>query len=264
MRHSTPIERMALAHNATVVIRSTFCNTTTHEVMAKVAFQGKRELRWLEEGECFVTYFEGDVPFSDALWDKWLAALAATASRKVMLCSMGDIQPSKEQWRTATRSMREGGKKFAVVTESRHTSAMAKAASWAGVDIQAFRWEQLYDASVFIDLERQQRIAIRATVTALRDYFGAANPDGELSSAANPSATYVAAPTPTAPVRAPLSDRPVTRPLSSLGASKPGASTSKTPMADAAERNLEHVRQTSEEIQAKLAEIQARLRSRTR
>jgi hypothetical protein len=42
------------------------------------------------------------------------------------------------------------------------------------------------------------------------------------------------------------------------------AAASKTPMADAASRNLAQVRQTSEEIQAKLAEIQARLRNRTR
>jgi hypothetical protein len=35
-------------------------------------------------------------------------------------------------------------------------------------------------------------------------------------------------------------------------------------MADAASKNLAQVRQTSEEIQAKLAEIQLRLRNRTR
>lgn len=39
---------------------------------------------------------------------------------------------------------------------------------------------------------------------------------------------------------------------------------SRTPMADAASKNLAQVRQTSEEIQIKLAEIQARLRNRTR
>jgi hypothetical protein len=43
-----------------------------------------------------------------------------------------------------------------------------------------------------------------------------------------------------------------------------GSTMSRTPMTDAASRNLAQVRQTSEEIQTKLAEIQARLRNRKR
>lgn len=256
--------------------------------MAKVSFDGKRELRWLQEGDCFITYFDADVEFSDALWDQWLDALLRAPGTRVLLSSWGDIQPSKEQWRKATKALRDCGKKFAFVTESRPTSALVKAASWAGVDILAFRWEQLYDASVHIDLEREQRIAIRATLTALRDYFGAVAGDGELGSTVGrpvfggTSAFGGAAPAPRDDRR---DDQPRPRPsspspsfatklnASNTGPSKPtgsgaGASSaepptrSRTPMADAASRNLEQVRQTSEEIQAKLAEIQARLRSR--
>lgn len=234
--------------------------------MAKVSFDGKRELRWLQEGDCFITYFDADVEVSDALWDQWLDALLRAPGTRVLLSSWGDIQPSKEQWRKATKALRGCGKKFAFVTESRPTSALVKAASWAGVDILAFRWEQLYDASVHIGLEREQRIAIRATLTALRDYFGAVAGDGELgSTVGRPVFGGASAFVGTTP--APRDDRPSPRPASP---SKPtgGSSSvepptrSRTPMADAASRNLEQVRQTSEEIQAKLAEIQARLRSR--
>lgn len=242
--------------------------------MAKVSFDGKRELRWLQEGDCFITYFEVDVDFSDALWDQWLSAVLGAPGKRVLLSSWGDIQPSKEQWRKATKSLRGCGKTFAFVTESRATSALVKAASWAGVDILAFRWEQLYDASVHIGLEREQRIAIRATVTALRDYFGAVNGDGELGSTVG-RAVFGGASTFGGAAPAPRDDsrdeQPTPRPAApaSSSASRSTASStaepptrSRTPMADAASRNLEQVRQTSEEIQAKLAEIQARLRSR--
>lgn len=240
--------------------------------MAKVSFDGKRELRWLQEGDCFITYFDADVEVSDALWDQWLDALLHAPGTRVLLSSWGDIQPSKEQWRKATKALRGCGKKFAFVTESRPTSALVKAASWAGVDILAFRWEQLYDASVHIDLEREQRIAIRATLTALRDYFGAVAGDGELGSTVGRpvfgGASTFGGTTP-APRDDRRDDQPRPRPSSPL-ASKPAAGSSaaepptrsRTPMADAASRNLEQVRQTSEEIQAKLAEIQARLRNR--
>jgi hypothetical protein len=233
----------------------------------KVAFEGKRQLRWLQAGNCFVTYLESDVEFDEALWNKWLEALAAAPGDKRMLCSWGDIQPSKEQWRRATRLMREAGKPIAVVTESRHTSALAKAASWLGIEMQAFRWRQLIDASTFLGLERQERMALRAKVTALRDSFGAVVNDAEASSM-NVSAGVSAGPAPRSDLRIEASSsRPVFSPSRPASAPEPKPRSAKdtakdTPMAAAASKNLENVRRTSEEIQAKLAEIQARLRNR--
>jgi hypothetical protein len=178
--------------------------------------------------------------------------------------------------------MRDAKLKVAVLTESRPTSALAKAASWAGVDMQAFRWEQLYEASLWLELDGPQRMAVRASVTALRDRFGPV--DGS-TTAAPASASFSARPsiTPSAPSRPTSGPSPSSRPVTSPSTpSRPSAkapepqrvaparpsttatTTSKTPMADAASRNLAQVRQTSEEIQAKLAEIQARLRNRTR
>jgi hypothetical protein len=216
--------------------------------MAQISFSGKRELRWLQEGDCFITFVGTDVAIADALWDQWLAAFVAAPGKKRLLTSWGDIQPTKEQWRRATRMMRDAKTKVAVVTESRPMSALAKAASWAGVDMLSFRWEQLYEASVWLDFDGPQRIAVRTSVTALRDCFGAV--DGS-ASAARPIANS----SPSA-----SSSRPAT--TARPNPTTPGAS--RTPMADAASRNLAQVRQTSEEIQAKLAEIQARLRNRTR
>ena len=200
-----------------------------------------------------ITFVESDVAISDAVWDEWLAAFIAPPGKARLLTSMGDIQPTKEQWRRATRMMRDANLKIAVVTESRPTSALAKAASWAGVDMQAFRWEHLYEASLFIGVDSQQRPAVRASVIFLRDCFGAVDGAAMRQTPMSPfgmtRATVTTAPRTTA---APRTGLPV------------GAQVSKTPMADAASQNLAQVRQTSEEIQAKLAEVQARLRSRTR
>jgi hypothetical protein len=250
--------------------------------MAEISFSGKRELRWLQEGDCFITFVGADVAIADALWDEWLAGFIAAPGKVRLLSSWGDIQPTKEQWRRATRMMRDAKLKVAVLTESRPTSALAKAASWAGVDMQAFRWEQLYEASLWLELDGPQRMAVRASVTALRDRFGPV--DGS-TTAAPASASFSARPsiTPSAPSRPTSGPSPSSRPVTSPSTpSRPSAkapepqrvaparpsttatTTSKTPMADAASRNLAQVRQTSEEIQAKLAEIQARLRNRTR
>jgi hypothetical protein len=289
--------------------------------MAQISFSGKRELRWLQEGETLITFIEADVAIADALWDQWLAAVVAPPGQKRLLASWGDIQPTKDQWRRATRMIRDAKTKVAVVTESRATSALAKAASWAGANMQAFRWEQLYEANEFLKIEVARRMAVRTAVTGLRDCFGAiddAAPRPAASSARPPtSASPVARPPagaspvarppagarPPAVARPPASASPVARPpasaspaarppagassiarpvaiarptaIPSAPSSRPAASApirptatpgapSRTPMADAASKNLAQVRQTSEEIQAKLAEIQARLRNRTR
>jgi hypothetical protein len=257
--------------------------------MAQISFSGKRELRWLQEGQCFVTFMEANTAIEDTLWDQWLAAAVVAPGKRLLLTSVEDIQPTKDQWRKATRGLRDGKIKSAVVTESRATSALAKAASWAGVDMLAFRWEQLIEACEHLGLDGPQRVAVRAAVLALRDSFGVGG--------ARPSTSPINMPT--APVSARPSSRPAptspsaagtrpsaagtrpsaagTRPSASHGSSSgrvtpsapmrptpPPGTPSRTPMADAASRNLAQVRQTSEEIQAKLAEIQARLRNRTR
>lgn len=218
---------------------------------------------------------EANVAISDALWDPWLAA--SVAGSKGLLTTWGDIQPTKEQWRRATRMMRDAGCKVAVVTESRVASALAKAASWAGADMQAFRWEQLFEAMGFLSLDGQRRVAVRTSTMALRDYFGpvdGSQPPAPVSPAAMARPPISASPASPSPAMRPTPSS-ISRPAARLekpqrvvpmrsGAGSSRAEASRTPMADAAAKNLAQVRQTSEEIQAKLAEIQARLRNRTR
>jgi hypothetical protein len=196
----------------------------------KVSFEGKRELRWMEIGDCLVAYMEADVDFSDKLWDDWLDALSRPTIVRLMLCSWGPTQPSHQQWRRATRLMRDRRMPVAVITDARHNLALAKAASWLGTNIQSFRWHQLGDGCDFLAFDKADKVAIKAKVIALRDRFGPVTTDADVAQSSYSSS----------------SSRSYSSPTNTLAASS------------------ELVLETSSEIQIKLAEIQARLRQRGR
>ncbi|HLT35467.1 MAG TPA: hypothetical protein VK034_04255 [Enhygromyxa sp.] len=196
---------------------------------SKVSFEGKRELRWMEIGDCLVTYMEADVEFSEKLWEDWLEALRRPSIARLMLCSWGPTQPTHQQWRQATRLMRDRRMPAAVVTEARHNLALAKAASWLGTNIQSFRWHQLGDACDFLELDKADKVAHKARVIALRDRFGPVTSDADIG----PKTSYT-------------SSGPVYTAHNPLAAS------------------TDLVVETSTEIQTKLAEIQERLRNRER
>lgn len=200
----------------------------------KVSFEGKRELRWMELGSCLVTFMEADIDFSDKLWDDWMEALQRPAITSLMLCSWGPTQPSHQQWRRATRLMRDRKLPVAVVTDARHNLALAKAASWLGTDVQSFRWHQLNDGCDVVGIAKPDRVAAKATIIALRDRFGPVTSDAETGL----SSTF-------------RSDRDYS-----------GSYTSATN--NALDVSSEMVLEANNEIQAKLAEIQARLRNRER
>lgn len=193
----------------------------------KISIDGKRELRWIYVGGCLVTYMEADIEFRDALWNRWLDAVNGSRTQSLMICAWGATQPSNQQWRRATKLMRERELAVAVVTKARHNSALAKAASWLGTNIKAFRWDELNDACDFAGIDSASRVAARAKVTALRDYYGPVSADD-------------------------------------LGASEPVLRSTSGPVFGAEfTASSEVVSETHDEIQARLAEVQARLRSRS-
>ncbi len=198
----------------------------------KLSFEGKRELRWIEITDCLVTYMEADVEFRDKLWDDWLEALGRPSISRLLLCSWGPTQPTHQQWRRATRLMRERRTPVAVVTDARHNLALAKAASWLGTNIQSFRWYQLGEGCDFLGFDKSEKVATKAKVIALRDRFGPVTSDPDVKQAS----------------------------YASTGPRNYMSSSSTNPLAVSSELVLE----TSSEIQSKLAEIQARLRQRER
>jgi hypothetical protein len=149
----------------------------------KISFEGKRELRWLEVGHCLVCYMEAEVELEERLWDDWLEAIRRPSVSGLMICSWGPTQPSHQQWRRATRLMRERQLPVAVVTSARHNFALAKAASWLGTNIHAGHWDQLDEALDFVGFGKDGEgdgLLAKAKIIALRDRFGSVIDDAEL------------------------------------------------------------------------------------
>jgi hypothetical protein len=189
----------------------------------KIAFEGNRELRWLEIGQCLACYMESEQEFTDKQWDDWLDATRRPSITSLIICSWGPTQPNHQQWRRATRLMRDRQLPVVVVTDARHNFALAKAASWLGTNIQAHRWNEIGEALAFLGMGTHERINVQAILVALRDRFGTVTTDVESGQM--------------------------------LGA---GIATEEFP-----EQNDE-VLEANEEIQKKLAEVQARFRDRSR
>lgn len=181
-------------------------------------------------GACLVTYMEAEVEFGDKLWDDWLETLQRPSITRLVLCSWGPTQPSHQQWRQATRLMRDRRMPVAVVTEARHNLALAKAASWLGTNIQSFRWHQLGEACDCVGIDKSEKLGAKAKIIALRDRFGPVTSDADTGQS------------------------------SFSGVGHNYAAGGHQPMMASTELVLE----TSNEIQTKLAEIQARLRQRDR
>jgi hypothetical protein len=140
--------------------------------MDKRAFEGRRELRWTQAGGVLIGFIQEDVAIADELWDRWLAALSLPAVHHAFVGCWGAIQPTHQQWRRATKVMRERGFNVAFVTESRHTMALVKAASWVGAKAQAFGWNQLHEACDYAGVSKDDRVEVKAKIIALRDAFG--------------------------------------------------------------------------------------------
>jgi hypothetical protein len=159
----------------------------------KIAFEGNRELRWLEIGQCLACYMESEQEFTDKQWDDWLDATRRPSITSLVLCSWGPTQPNHQQWRRATRLMRDRELPVVVVTEARHNFALAKAASWLGTNIQAHRWNEIGEALTFLGMETHERINVQAILVALRDRFGTVTTDvesGQMLGAAIPTEEF--------------------------------------------------------------------------
>lgn len=190
----------------------------------KIAFEGNRELRWLEIGQCLACYMESEYEFTDKEWDDWLDAIRRDSITSLIVCSWGPTQPNHQQWRRATRLMRDRQLPVAVVTDARHNFALAKAASWLGTNIEAHRWNEVGEALTWLGMGPSERITVQATLVALRDRFGAVTTDAESGQ------------------------------MLGAGIAIPAIEPEQTGA----------VLEANEEIQRKLAEVQARFRDRSR
>ena len=140
--------------------------------MDKQAFENQHELQWTQANNTLISYIQEDVAITDELWDRWIAAFSRPDIKHLFVGCWGAIQPTHQQWRRANKAMRECGFAVVCLTESRHTMALIKAASWVGTKAQAFAWNQLHDACEFGEIAKEERVEVKAKIVALRDAFG--------------------------------------------------------------------------------------------
>lgn len=192
----------------------------------KIAFEGNRELRWLKIGQCLACYMESEVEFTDKQWDDWLDAIRSDSITSLAICSWGPTQPNHQQWRRATRLMRDRNLPVAVITDARHNFALAKAASWLGTNIEAHRWNEVGEALAFLGMGPSERMTLQASLVALRDRFGTVTTDAESGQMLGSEVAMLAS--------------------------------------VEAHNDSDEIVAAAEEIQRKLAEVQARFRDRAR
>lgn len=195
----------------------------------KVPYEGARELRWVRVSSCLLTYVDTEVELADGLWNDWLAAVADERVKGVLICAAGPIQPSHQQWRRATRTMRDRDIPASVVTESRHNLALAKAASWLGTDMLSFEWSEVKMACQRICDDEKLIPALRMKLVTIRDAHGPVSVTGDRKAPEFERSRYNSMFSPTSHI----------------------------------EVSSEEVLETNSEIQATLAALQARSAKRT-
>ena len=232
------------------------------------AYEGKRELRWLRVNDVLVTYIEAG-PVADELWDAWLAALEDPRVKVAMYCAWGPTEPTTAQWRRFTKLIKSRKMSIAVVTEDRHNAALAKKAAWVGAEIESFKWDaSLYDPFAFLGLDLEARRLLKPQVFGLRDFHGSVDGGQRRASSSPkpPAARPRPQPRPPSPSSSPsaANGSPRRALLSSIEQSPSAApkSARETGMVAEFRRSRDAVFQSSSDIQAKLAEVQARLRAR--
>lgn len=234
--------------------------------MATAAHQGERELRWLNIASCLVAVIEPK-KISDELWAEWLAAIERPAIKTLLVCAEQALRLDAKQWRSLTSTLKGAGVRAVVVTDQRENAAHVKKAAWLGADIQSFRWDNsFYDALVHLGLDFAQRKQVKPKLQGLVEHYGAklgapgqdrrsmpawmreqpseprVRPRTRASSSASPSASQANA----------------TR--SSANTERKGSTRGE--LTAEFQRSRDAVFQSSSDIQAKLAEVQARLRAR--
>lgn len=228
--------------------------------VASTTHRGKQELRWLVVGSCMVAVIESK-RVSDPLWAEWLAAVERPSVKTSVVCIQQAVQLSANQWRAWTSSIKNAGVRVAVVTDDRQTAAHAKKAAWLGADVQAFRSDlSFYDALLHLGLDFAQRKQVKPKLQELVESYGSKLAAPQASHRTMPAWMREEAPEARMQARK--------RPISSAS---PAAQTSRTTAPERSkrgeltaefQRSRDAVFQSSSDIQAKLAEVQARLRAR--
>ena len=80
---------------------------------------------------------------SDAVWDTFLADIAAHRPRYCLVLCLGRVEVDAAQRRRATQTVMRTRTAVVVLADNRMTRGLAMAVAWFGAKLDAHRWDEL-------------------------------------------------------------------------------------------------------------------------
>jgi len=97
----------------------------------------------------------------DAVWDAFLADIAATRPRYCLVLCLGRVEVDAAQRRRSTQTVMRTRTAVVVVTDNRMTRGLAMAVAWFGAKLDAYTWTDLAPAIAGLDVAEPTRARLR-------------------------------------------------------------------------------------------------------
>jgi hypothetical protein len=125
--------------------------------------------QWCRVGDVVVS-FTGPGEINDLLWGRYVEALAADGVRVALAMTADDAAGlSATQRKVASDALQTRGRSAVAVTNSRITRGVITAASWLGVKVRGFSWDQLEEAIRYTAEDSEVQQQLRALAAHYRD-----------------------------------------------------------------------------------------------
>jgi hypothetical protein len=123
-----------------------------------------RQQQWVIVGDILVSY--GGI--TDDNWDEFIKDLKTPAVMKYLGVTLGAVEVSSVHRKEIFETTKSRGTKVGVVTDERVVRGIVTAASWMGVNVKAFSWEDLRKAAQYLGAEDMQEQQVVDAVNRLR------------------------------------------------------------------------------------------------
>jgi len=102
----------------------------------------KQPAQWVIVGDILVSFGR----IRDELWDDYINDFKTKGVTKYLGTTIGHVEVNSVKRKEIFEVTKGRGIKVAIVTDERIVRGIATAASWVGVNVKAFSWEELREA----------------------------------------------------------------------------------------------------------------------
>ncbi len=123
--------------------------------------------RWSVVGDLMIS-FTTEGPIDNDVWTQFLNDLKTKPVKKYLSMAMGNVEATSVQRKMNIEVTRSRKIPVAVVTDERLVRGMVTAASWLGVDIKAFDWDEVKEALDYLQVSHLMDERVRQTIEDLK------------------------------------------------------------------------------------------------